>query len=457
MKARLFRPFVLYGLPFVSLISLANADGLSEFLKKPIRELGQFNQAPSNPANIFAPRPCNGNGDLLAILQTPATRAVANDVYAQIDQFAPTKNLGTGNQLNAVRKWGSSACFKTSTPFAPPSFAQSISSMIDLQIDPMSPPVEPEIREIYKAAPVPAAMPVGLATHPMCPVTGDSLKALGVHTSGISKWDIDIANQWVTEVNAARNALNRERGLTSSPPQQSFDPFANLLNPERPPATEARKRLDADWGRLFGCLAYIESLGDSDSSTSKNCASNNGLASRANPKNPGVLCYVDSSQSNPASKLNLGLFQFAPSAKGNIRSCIGSWNQMAAKSPACTMSSEQANDTSYLKRKLFEPDQMFNAFCGINKVVEVFDLQVNASAAVVTRGSGRHTQSIRVLHPSNGSGGQIPAPQDRCVTPFIGKSNSYAHFGPLQNSTGANFNKLMTCLKGSLDTPATAY
>lgn len=73
-----------------------------------------------------------------------------------------------------------------------------------------------------------------------------------------------------------------------------------------------------------------------------------------------------------------------------------------------------------------------NAFCGVNKILQSFAIQVNTTKSVST-------------HPSNQSGGKFKAPADRCVSPFFYSGYSYNHFGPLMNSTGSNLAGLMAC------------
>jgi hypothetical protein len=77
--------------------------------------------------------------------------------------------------------------------------------------------------------------------------------------------------------------------------------------------------------------------------------------------------------------------------------------------------------------------QHFNAYCGVHKLLQTFSVQVNSS-------------STRNTHPDNRSGGRLKSSSERCVTPHFYAGWAYNHFGPLQNSTGSNLNKLLKCV-----------
>jgi hypothetical protein len=70
----------------------------------------------------------------------------------------------------------------------------------------------------------------------------------------------------------------------------------------------------------------------------------------------------------------------------------------------------------------------------VDKILESFYVQINT------------TSSLRT-HPDNlQSDGTLKKQADRCVTPHFHATRSYNHFGPLQNSTEENLERLMTCV-----------
>lgn len=129
------------------------------------------------------------------------------------------------------------------------------------------------------------------------------------------------------------------------------------------------------WQRFFYCLSKIESLG-SGSNFSK------------------------------TAKTHLGIYQFSSDGNGNIFPCIKLWNDRHRQ---CRIL-EKADD-EYYKKILLRDDQKFNLFCGVNKIVQNFYVQVNRGKSCVS------------LH-----------------------SEAYQHFGPLLNTVGDNLEKLMVCV-----------
>lgn len=84
-------------------------------------------------------------------------------------------------------------------------------------------------------------------------------------------------------------------------------------------------------------------------------------------------------------------------------------------------------------RILGSAKQTFNAFCGVNKILQTFSVQVNTTKTWAT-------------HPNNFHNGKLINGKDRCITPFIYSGRAYNHFGPLQNSTGSNLETLFNCV-----------
>ncbi len=187
---------------------------------------------------------------------------------------------------------------------------------------------------------------------------------------------------------------------------------------------EALIDLKKHWGKFFGCLSYSESLSTADTSSSYSVARKYGPSGYSKPE--GVKFYEDPYQ-DAASKLNIGMFQFTPRYAGNINPCIKQWNQ---DYPSCKSSStSQSALIPFVGSSL----QHFNAYCGVHKLLQTFAVQVNST-------------SSRNTHPSNKVGSSLKDGGNRCVTPHFYAGWAYNHFGPLQNSTGSNLNKLMSCV-----------
>jgi hypothetical protein len=242
---------------------------------------------------------------------------------------------------------------------------------------------------------------VGLFSHPLCEVTRSSLSKTVKKVADSTT--ISRANQFAKLHNQYRTGY---------------------LNGE----SAEKIKLERHWGAFFGCLAYTESLSTADSSSSKSVASSEAPSGYRKPA--GVKFYNDPYQ--PASsRLNIGLFQFTPKASGNINPCLKQWNQ---DYPSCSTS---ATSKDSLIKLLGSSHQRFNAFCGVNKLLQTFSIQVNTRAT-------KHT------HPDNRGSSGLKSGANRCVTPHFYAGWAYNHFGPLQNSTGSNMKKLFQCVSDSL-------
>ncbi len=178
------------------------------------------------------------------------------------------------------------------------------------------------------------------------------------------------------------------------------------------------------WGTFFGCLSYSESLSTADTSSSANVASRYAPAGYRKPA--GVKFYEDPAQ-NEASRLNIGMFQFTPTYTGNINPCFRQWNR---DYPSCPIA---RGDQGQMIPVVGSSLQHFNAYCGVHKLLQTFAVQVNSS-------------KTRNTHPDNISGSSLKSAGQRCVTPHFYAGWAYNHFGPLQNSTGSNLNKLLRCI-----------
>ncbi len=169
-----------------------------------------------------------------------------------------------------------------------------------------------------------------------------------------------------------------------------------------------------DYNKLFSCLALEESLGDPDTiSSSKIFQEVTGLVS----KPLGVKFYIDKAQPKE-SALNIGLFQFTPNMNGNILPCVKSWNKIFQGEKNCQIK----NNQDALKA-LSSSTQNFNTFCGVHKVIETAAIQMKSEKA-----------SAQFL------------PGESCVSLQMRAGLAYNHFGPFQNSTGANLKNLMKCV-----------
>lgn len=159
------------------------------------------------------------------------------------------------------------------------------------------------------------------------------------------------------------------------------------------------------WRRFFYCLAKEESLRNADSRIYEANARRLGIV---RPK--GVVFHSDRMH---VSGNSIGVFQFAPVMDGNIRPCIELWNEKFSE-----FKIPLRGDIKVAAKILGSSAQAFNIFCGVNKVVQSFYVQINS----------------RNLKYTN--------QEKRCVT-F--NKFAYLHFGPLMNSTGKNLESVLRC------------
>lgn len=246
--------------------------------------------------------------------------------------------------------------------------------------------------------------PTSLIRHPLCHSTSSSLSKIMNKVPASST--IDRLNRFADEVNTLRSSV-----LAGDQKAK-----AELLNV---------------WTRLFSCLAYSESLPSADSATSNKVATK--VAPAGYRKPAGVEFYEDPSQ-NEASRLNIGMFQFTPSAGGNIQPCLRAWNAIHANKPSCQVNTKASQ--AELIKILGSSLQSFNAFCGIHKIVQTFAIQVNTAKTSAT-------------HPDNLVNGKLKTQEQRCVSPHFQSGRAYNHFGPLQNSTGTNLEAIFACVDNS--------
>ncbi len=247
-----------------------------------------------------------------------------------------------------------------------------------------------------------AYFPTSLIRHPLCQSSNSSLSQTMNKVPGSST--IEKLNSFAEEVNGLRSEV-----------------LAGDLN--------AKKELLSTWSRFFSCLAYTESLSTADSSSSIAVARK--VAPAGYRKPAGVKFYEDPAQ-DQASRLNIGMFQFTPNANGNIQPCLRAWNALNKNKPACQVGTRSSQGD--LIKILGSSLQSFNAFCGIHKLVQTFAIQVNTIKSSAT-------------HPANIANGKLKPQEQRCVTPHFQAGRAYNHFGPFQNSTGSNLEKLFSCVE----------
>jgi hypothetical protein len=176
---------------------------------------------------------------------------------------------------------------------------------------------------------------------------------------------------------------------------------------------------------LMASMAVHESLGDANNSQQNKLAKefSKAYGARNYIRPPGVKFYFDDSQDEEISKQNIGLYQFTPKIGGNIDPCYHAWNNiMAKKSPACKIYLDSDDEISF--DFVAASDQVFNAFCGANKLVQSYGIQINSRNLNKPK-----AKSMQLSHADNKAKKGLKASQDRCVSPFAHASNAYMHFG----------------------------
>ncbi|MEO5666898.1 MAG: hypothetical protein ABIR96_02440 [Bdellovibrionota bacterium] len=139
----------------------------------------------------------------------------------------------------------------------------------------------------------------------------------------------------------------------------------------------------------------------------------------------------------------VGVYQFNPKG-GNTGPCVDQWNKMV-DNPACKI---EGSSPAAVMRALASPGQTFNTFCGVQKIVQAFNSQVNTNFLNGPKIVDGETLNTVGVDPSNIVNGVLKAPKDRCVSLVArsGYGNIYSHFGPLRNSVKDNLGKLIKCV-----------
>lgn len=264
--------------------------------------------------------------------------------------------------------------------------------------------------QIFKVEPGNDPSAVSLVSHPLCEETRTTLSTTLRRSNGLTDSEIDHVNAFVNYANAAREAV-------------LADPSDTL---------QALRT----WTALGTCLAYAESLGDPDTPTSRSRAQQ--LLGVGFDKPDGVKFYYDRGHENEASRWNIGLFQFVPFPDGNIQPCLVSWQAQG-------LPGGQVRNNLDLKdmgRFVGSAGQSFNAFCGINKIVQTLTINALTTDATFT-------------HPSNRVRGELKPSTQRCVS--LHNRRAYAHFGPLIRTSSStagytsNLEKVMSCVSAALE------
>ena len=264
--------------------------------------------------------------------------------------------------------------------------------------------------DTFKVEPGDDPSAVSLVSHPLCEESRATLSATLRQKNGLTDAEIAHVNAFVGHANSAREAL-------------ISDPADTL------PALRT-------WTALGTCLAYTESLGDPDEPISHSRAQQ--LLGESFEKPEGVKFFYDPGHSREASRWNIGLFQFVLYRDGNIQPCLVSWQAQGL--PGGNVRRDL--NVEEMGHFVGSPGQSFNAFCGMNKIVQT--LTINA----LTTDSSR-------THPSNMVNGVLKPSSQRCVS--LHNRRAYSHFGPLiRTSTttkgyNSNLDKVMSCAAAILE------
>lgn len=260
------------------------------------------------------------------------------------------------------------------------------------------------IASIYELPATEKILPTSLISHAMCAVSADNLKQTLGEKYLPDERTIAQANELVKKYNQLRAEMIKSNNSQSS-----------------------TKEMTKLWSRMNMCLGYVVSLNSPDQSSSDKIAAQYAPSDYRRPA--GVLFHERSAGSGvDPERLIIGAFQFTPVSSGNVQGCLQQWNALY---PSCQVSAK--SDSAELIRAFGSSYQALNSFCGTEKPVEMFSVQVNTS-------SSKRTHPDNIL-PS----GALKDPQNRCVSLYFAAGTAYNHFGPLQNSTGKNMEEFLTC------------
>lgn len=279
-------------------------------------------------------------------------------------------------------------------------FADRVAYVVDLKMHPSKAQLSYVASYFGLNSDVNTYMDNSLLSHPLCNVTSQTLTTTLNGKNIPSAAVIKKANDFADRVNSYRR-----EALAGNP--QGYVKASKL------------------WSKYMMCLSYVESLTTADTAKAQKAAEK--YAPSGYRKPAGVKFYEDPLQP-PASRLNIGMFQFTPDAGGNIQACLREWNQLY---PQCKIPTNASQND--LIRVLGSSLQTFNAFCAVAKVTGMFSVQVNTTKAYNT-------------HPYNVNGnGSLKAASDRCVSPHMAVGRAYNHFAPFQNGSGYTLDSVLSC------------
>jgi hypothetical protein len=348
-------------------------------------------------------------------------RCDENEKDASEDQLQKNRELST-----FMKK-----CFDTLPGFeAPSSFSDAIKLAVEFNLPPQGNMLSlNNVLEIYNVKTVPDKdnptgqnweTKVGLFSHRMC----TSIDNYFIGRNSSSKHSIIL------------NSKNEIKKFTDSY-NSIFDEYKTALK-NKSSKEEIEKifmKMKRFYMAMLSSMAKRESLSDADSHKSSKADSEQsssfhkyfgGSGDFSRPK--GVKFYYDSEQDHEISKRNIGLYQFSPTS--NIDDCFTAWNNTVGKrSQACKIDFSQSRKEMNLQKFLqtAASDQIFNAFCGANKIVQSYGIQVNAKTF-----KNPNYSSMQLTHKENlQPQGKIKAPEDRCISPFVFSGNAFMHFGVL--------------------------
>jgi hypothetical protein len=360
------------------------------------------------------------------------------EIGLRIDQFKG------GKQLMRPRKQDLTSVDRCAVKGTGQStFLDAISGAVKMSMAPRKIFSDPDIDSNYGLPGRSKSIEVGLISHPLCMATEASIKHLLGSQNAVDPYIVKSMNIFVDAVNSARiEALGgNSKGMRK----------AELL-----------------YTNFMGCLAYAESLtepGDSgekktefDSLYKKHIESDESLQAALGdiPRPSGVIYSPDrvgtfyiqtvalratSALTSDAEEklkqkypswLDIGLFQFKPDLKGNINPCIDQWNE---RNPSCKIERTMLSVT----KALGSPGQTAGAYFGVQKIVEMYNSEVN-------------TMNASGTDLANAEDGTLKTPRDRCVSLIAraGKNRVYSHFGVLADSVGVNLHGLLSCVRQTM-------
>jgi len=375
--------------------------------------------------------------------------------------IAQTTFLKKAENLNWIQESGADVVWKKSTlsdereqkdidsclsqKNQPKTFGGAIESAVRLSLDSRIIKTDIYIQEGYGIAEERKTDPVGLLSNPLCEQDRNQIAAI----LGESHVPDEEAIKFLKDFTQTSN-LSRDRALKGD--------------------SKELKNFVWQWTTLMSCLAYAESLDTAHKDASHDAFSqfiertgtsnffyNHSAQSAVKPN--GVLFGLDRRGEYyiemAAAKKNgtfsdsllaslearyptwpvVGLYQFNANPVSNISPCVGQWNELISRN-SCEI---DRLVTKSVFTAFSSHGQSVNAFCGVQKIVQSFNSQVN-------------TKNTTGVDLSNLIGNRIKKPKDRCVSLVAraGGGRIYSHFGPFRNSVGYNLKKVMECTMNAM-------